>query len=120
MRLSDAELRSRWNALDFDQQVDVLGTALGLAVVEVAREVGPEGLGQGVTDVIASQALRYLEPLWPALGVKINEAAGPAIEKAKVVISQELTDKLPFLGLIVGVVSGALILVGMWIARRYV
>lgn len=105
--------------MDFDQQVDVLGTALGLAVVEVAREVGPEGLGQSVTDVVASSAMRYLEPLWPALGIKINEAAGPAIEKAKVVISQELQDKIPLLGIIVGVVSGALVLLGIYLARRF-
>lgn len=120
MRLSDAEVRARWNALDFDRQVDVLGTALGLAVVEVIRERGAEGLGAGVTDVIAAQAMQYLEPLWPALGAKINEAAGPAIEKAKVVISRELEDKMPFLGLIVGVVSGAMVLLGIWIARKFV
>jgi len=117
MRLSDAEVRARWNALDFDQQVDVLGTALGLAVVEVARERGIEGMGQG--DAIAAAAMQYLQPLWPVLGQKINEAAGPAIEKAKVVISQELEDKMPFLGLIVGVVSGAMVLLGIWLARRF-
>jgi hypothetical protein len=120
MRLSDAELRSRWNALDFDRQVDVLGTALGLAVVDLVREQGPDGLGQGASDVIAASAMRYLEPLWPVLGAKINDAAAPAIEKAKVVISQELQDKIPLLGIIVGVVSGAMVLFGIWLARRYV
>lgn len=105
--------------MDFDQQVDVLGTALGLAVVEVVRERGADGLGQGATDVVAAAAMRYLEPLWPALGVRINEAAGPAIEKAKVVISQELQDKIPLLGIIVGAVSGAMVLFGIWLARRY-
>lgn len=105
--------------MGFDQQVDVLGTALGLAIVEVVREQGPEGLGQGATDVIAAQAMRYLEPLWPAIGAKINDAAAPAIEKAKVVISQELQDKIPLLGIILGAVSGAMVLFGIWLARRY-
>jgi len=120
MGLTNAQVRARWNALDFDQQVDVLGTALGLAMADVVRERGVEGLGAEVTDFVAGAAMQYLEPLWPALGVKINEAAGPAIEKAKVVIRQELEDKVPILGLIVGVVSGAMVLLGIWLARRYV
>lgn len=117
--MSNAEFASRWHRLDFNRQVDVLGTALGLAVVDEVRTHGVSGLGQGATDVIAAQAMRYLEPIWPQIGAKINEAAGPAIEKAKVVIRQELEDKAPLLGLIVGVVSGAMVLAGIWLARRY-
>ena len=118
--MTDAELRAGWNRLDRDAQIEVLGTALGQAILDEVSEEDLKGLGQETQNVISAAAMRYIEPLLPALGEKIKAMSEPVAKKAGEVVEEKLIQYGPYLAIFTGLVAGVLVVAGIWFARRYI
>jgi hypothetical protein len=119
--MNDAALLSQFDALGYEEAVDVVANALSEndQFLDAVRTMGGSGVsGLGQTDAVTAAAMRLLEPLMPSLGAKLHEVAGPATEKAMAVAIPKLRAQIPLFAAITGLVAGALVLGGMYLAKK--
>lgn len=123
--MTDGELASVWATLDRSAQADLLGNALADVILsEWQTYMGPmiksDQMTMGdATTILADQAMKLLEPLMPALGAKLQEVAGPATEKAMAIVMPKIKEQIPIFAAITGLVAGALVLVGLILAKKF-
>lgn len=122
--MTNATLATVWDSLDHETRVDALGRAMADTLLKEMEETGNDfGLGQLPTipgqDALAMTFANLLAPLMPALGAKLSEAAGPATEKAMGIMIPKLREQLPLFAAIAGIVTAALVIVGLYIGKKY-
>lgn len=122
--MNDLALASVFASLGHEERVDVVASALAQSpeFIEIVKEYErDETLGQApsaVQDALTASVMRLIEPLMPALGEKLKEVAGPATERAMAVAIPRLKEQIPLYAAITGIVAGALVLGGMYLAKR--
>jgi len=124
--MNDMALAATFGALSHEQAVDVLSNALSQSpeFVEIVKEYSEDeewAMGQvpsAASEALTTSVMRLLEPLMPSLGAKLQEAAGPATEKAMAVAIPKLRAQIPLFAAITGIVAGILVVAGMYFAKK--
>ena len=121
--MNDLALASVFASLGHEERVDVVASALAQSpeFIEIMEDYERDTLGQAPSsamDAMTASVMRLIEPLMPALGERLKEVAGPATERAMAVAIPRLKEQIPLFAAITGIVAGALVLGGMYLAKR--
>lgn len=125
--VADAGLAARLSQLDPATRREVLSRAVEWGVMQgLAEARAAGGLGQAPPpqDAISAAVARVLAPMMPALQQQLVAAAEPAARKAADVVGPVVEQKLkeygPTFGIIAGLVSAILGVLGMVAIGSYV
>lgn len=118
-------LAATFNSLGHEEAVDVLANVLAQSPDFAGFVHGFDrqqwAMGQvpsAAQEALTTSVMRLLEPLMPTLGVKLQEAAGPATEKAMSIAIPKLKAQIPLFAAITGIVAGILVVAGMYLSKK--